>query len=92
MADGRGDCRPLLFGFVFAVNSAAHSDPNLGFGDASRITRDVGLYYMATAIGRLIGALLSGASYQLGGLPLCLATAGVMALPSWPAASLLRYA
>lgn len=76
----------LLFGFVFAVNSAVHSYLILAFGAAERITRDVGFYYMANAAGRLIGTLLSGLSYQLGGLSLCLATAGLMALASWLAA------
>lgn len=76
----------LLFGFVFAVNSSVHSYLILAFGSAARITRDVGFYYMANAAGRLIGTLLSGVSYQLGGLPLCLATAGMMALASWLAA------
>ncbi len=76
----------LLFGFVFAVNSSVHSYLILAFGDASRITRDVGFYYMANAAGRLIGTLLSGLSYQAGGLPLCLTTAGIMALASWWAA------
>jgi len=73
----------LLFGFVFAVNSSVHSYLILAFGDAGRITRDVGFYYMANAAGRLIGTLLSGLSYQMGGLPLCLATAGAMALAAW---------
>ncbi|MGN7871597.1 organoarsenical effux MFS transporter ArsJ [Paracoccus sp. 22332] len=76
----------LAFGFVFAVNSSVHSYLILAFGAAERITRDVGFYYMANAAGRLIGTLLSGLSYQVGGLPLCLATAGVMALASWLAA------
>ena len=76
----------LLFGFVFAVNSSVHSYLILAFGSAERITRDVGFYYMANAAGRLIGTLLSGLSYQIGGLPLCLATAGMMALASWLAA------
>jgi MFS family permease len=80
----------MLFGFVFAVNSAVHSYLILAFGDAARITRDVGFYYMANAAGRLIGTLLSGVSYQLGGLPLCLATAGVMAGLSWWAVRRLR--
>ena len=80
----------LLFGFVFAVNSSVHSYLILAFGRADRITRDVGFYYMANAAGRLIGTLLSGLSYQLGGLPLCLATAGVMAALSWLAARRLR--
>jgi len=69
----------LLFGAVFAINSAVHSYLILAFGDAGRITRDVGFYYMANAAGRLAGTLLSGLSYQTGGLPLCLATAGAMA-------------
>jgi len=73
----------LAFGFVFAVNSSVHSYLILAFGQADRITRDVGFYYMANATGRLIGTLLSGLSYQFGGLPLCLATAGVMAGASW---------
>jgi MFS family permease len=76
----------LLFGFVFAINSSVHSYLILAFGSVDRITRDVGFYYMANAAGRLIGTLLSGVSYQLGGLPLCLATAGLMALASWLAA------
>ncbi|MCC5989039.1 MAG: organoarsenical effux MFS transporter ArsJ [Pararhodobacter sp.] len=82
----------LLFGFVFAINSSVHSYLILAFGSAERITRDVGFYYMANAAGRLIGTLLSGISYQLGGLPLCLATAGLMALASWLAAHRLTSA
>ena len=81
----------LLFGFVFAVNSSVHSYLILAFGSAERITRDVGFYYMANAAGRLIGTLLSGLSYQFGGLPLCLATAGFMVLASWLAARRLRF-
>ncbi|WP_417626060.1 organoarsenical effux MFS transporter ArsJ [Pararhodobacter aggregans] len=73
----------LAFGFVFAVNSSVHSYLILAFGQASRITRDVGFYYMANAAGRLLGTLLSGVSYQLGGLPLCLATAGLLAAAAW---------
>lgn len=82
----------LVFGFVFALNSSVHSYLILAFGEAGRITRDVGFYYMANAAGRLIGTLLSGVSYQLGGLALCLATAGVMALLSWLAARRIEQA
>jgi hypothetical protein len=50
---------------------------------------DVGFYYMANAAGRLLGTVLSGASYQLGGLPLCLGTAATMvALSAWGAGHL----
>ncbi len=73
----------LAFGFVFAVNSSVHSYLILAFGSTERITRDVGFYYMANAAGRLAGTLLSGLSFQIGGLPLCLATAGIMAAASW---------
>ncbi|MEH6773435.1 MAG: organoarsenical effux MFS transporter ArsJ [Cereibacter changlensis] len=73
----------LAFGFVFAVNSAVHSYLILAFSKAERVTMDVGFYYMANAAGRLVGTLLSGVSYQWGGLPLCLGTAGVMAAASW---------
>lgn len=76
----------LVFGFGFAVNSSVHSYLILAFGSAERISRDVGFYYMANAAGRLIGTLLSGASYHFGGLPLCLATAGSMAAAAWLAA------
>ena len=82
----------LLFGFVFAINSSVHSYLILAFGEARRITRDVGFYYMSNAAGRLLGTLLSGLSYQWGGLPLCLATAGTLAALSWLAALRLRSA
>lgn len=72
----------LVFGALFALNSALHSYLILAFTDASRVTLDVGFYYMANAAGRLVGTLLSGVSYQLGGLPLCLAAAGVMLIVS----------
>ncbi|MBN2629558.1 MAG: organoarsenical effux MFS transporter ArsJ [Rhodobacteraceae bacterium] len=82
----------LLFGFVFAINSSVHSYLILAFSGDERVTMDVGFYYMANAAGRLLGTLLSGVSYQVGGLPLCLATAGVMAGLSWISARRLRTA
>ena len=68
----------LVFGGMFAVNSALHSFLILSFSDASRVTMDVGFYYMSNAAGRLVGTLLSGVTYQVGGLALCLATAAGM--------------
>ena len=73
----------LLFGYVFAVNSSVHSYLILAFTNNDRVTRDIGFYYMSNAAGRLLGTLLSGVSFQVGGLPLCLATAGLMAAGSW---------
>ncbi|MGB8812028.1 MAG: organoarsenical effux MFS transporter ArsJ [Paracoccaceae bacterium] len=80
----------LTFGFVFAVNSSVHSYLILAFSGEDRVTMDVGFYYMANAAGRLLGTALSGISYQIGGLPLCLGTAGVMAAISWIAVRRLR--
>lgn len=65
----------LSFGAVFAVNSALHSYLILAFSRAEQVTMDVGFYYMANAGGRLLGTVLSGLSYQTGGLSAMLATA-----------------
>ncbi|MFN3970969.1 MAG: organoarsenical effux MFS transporter ArsJ [Gemmobacter sp.] len=73
----------MAFGFVFAVNSSLHSYLILSFTSAERVTMDVGFYYMANAAGRLMGTMLSGLSYQWGGLPACLGTAAAMAALSW---------
>ena len=73
----------LAFGVVFALNSALHSYLILAFSSADRVTMDVGFYYMSNAAGRLLRTPLSGVSFQLGGLPLCLGTAGAMAALSW---------
>jgi hypothetical protein len=68
----------LLFGALFAVNSALHSYLILALTRSDRVTMDVGFYYMANAAGRLLGTLLSGLSYQVGGIALCLALAAAM--------------
>ena len=68
----------LVFGAIFAVNSSLHSYLILTFTRDERVTMDVGFYYMANAGGRLIGTVLSGLTYQLGGLALCLGTAAAM--------------
>ncbi|SFD09232.1 organoarsenical effux MFS transporter ArsJ [Tropicimonas isoalkanivorans] len=78
------------FGFVFAINSSVHSYLILAFTQHDRVTMDVGFYYMSNAAGRLIGTLLSGLSFQVGGLSLTLATAAIMAALSWLAARRLR--
>ncbi|GHA51359.1 MFS transporter permease [Amylibacter ulvae] len=80
----------LIFGAIFAVNSSLHSFLILSFTDAKRVTMDVGFYYMSNAAGRLVGTVLSGATYQLGGLPLCLGTAAIMIAISWIATAQLR--
>ena len=68
----------LAFGAIFAINSALHSYLILDFTQSERVTMDVGFYYMANAGGRLLGTVLSGLSYQVGGLALVLGSASVM--------------
>ena len=80
----------LGFGAIFAVNSALHSYLILAFTKAERVTMDVGFYYMANAAGRLVGTLLSGLSYQWGGLPACLGVAAAMLALSGMMARRLR--
>lgn len=79
----------LVFGALFAVNSSLHSYLILTFTTSERVTMDVGFYYMANAMGRLLGTLLSGLSYQYGGLPMCLATAAIMIALSWQSVRVL---
>jgi len=79
----------LAFGVTFAINSALHSYLILAFTRDERVTMDVGFYYMANAGGRLLGTLLSGLTYQAGGLALMLATAAAMVAASALAAGRL---
>ncbi|SDI27063.1 organoarsenical effux MFS transporter ArsJ [Lutimaribacter saemankumensis] len=72
----------LVFGAIFAINSSLHSYLILAFTRAERVTMDVGFYYMANAGGRLLGTVLSGLTYQVGGLALTLGTAAVMVMLS----------
>ena len=62
----------LIFGVVFAMNSALHSYLILAYSDADKAALNVGFYYMANAGGRLIGTLLSGLTYAWAGLAACL--------------------
>ena len=62
----------LLFGVVFAINSALHSYLILAYSDSDRVSMNVGFYYMANAGGRLAGTVLSGLVYQTQGLQGCL--------------------
>jgi len=62
----------IVFGAVFALNSAVHSFLILHYADGDRVAMNVGFYYMANAGGRLAGTVLSGALYQWQGLTACL--------------------
>jgi len=62
----------LAFGALFAVNSALHSYLIVSYASGDRVSLDVGFYYMANAMGRLIGTVLSGWIYQDFGMAACL--------------------
>ncbi|MFM9269238.1 organoarsenical effux MFS transporter ArsJ [Halomonas elongata] len=62
----------LAFGVLFAINSSWHSYLIVHFARSDGVSMDVGFYYMANAMGRLAGTVLSGWLYQVHGLPVCL--------------------
>ena len=62
----------MVFGIVFAINSAVHSFLILAYSDHDKVAMNVGFYYMANAGGRLTGTVLSGLIYQFYGLTACL--------------------
>lgn len=68
----------IIFGVVFAINSAVHSYLIVGYADSDKASLSIGFYYMANAFGRLIGTLLSGLVYQYYGLVACLITSAIM--------------
>ncbi len=57
----------LLFGAVFAINSSLHSYLIVSYAGRDGVSLDVGFYYMANALGRLAGTVLSGWVFQAAG-------------------------
>lgn len=72
-----------IFGFIFAINSSTHSYLILAFTNDDHVVLNVGFYYMANAWGRLVGTLLSGVMFLLGGLGACLWTSVGMLFAAW---------
>jgi predicted MFS family arabinose efflux permease len=70
----------LVFGVVFALNSAVHSYLIVSYADADGTSKDVGFYYMANAAGRLAGTVLSGWVYQVSGMEMTLWLSALMVL------------
>ena len=62
----------LIYGGVFAINSALHSYLILAFSRNSSVTEDVGFYYSSNALGRFFGTFLSGYLYQTVGISGCI--------------------
>jgi len=68
----------MAFGVVFAVNSSLHSYLIVSYARGDGVSLDVGFYYMANAMGRLLGTVLSGWLYMAYGLQMCLSVSAVM--------------
>ncbi len=73
----------LVFGAVFAINSSLHSYLIVSYAGDDGVSLDIGFYYMANAMGRLIGTILSGWVYQVAGLGACLAISTALLLLTW---------
>jgi hypothetical protein len=67
----------ILFGAVFAVNSAVHSYLIVSYAEHDGVSLDVGFYYMSNAAGRLLGTVCSGWIYQQYGFEACLAVSAL---------------
>ena len=63
----------VAFGVLFAINSSLHSYLIVSYASEDGVSLDVGFYYMANALGRLIGTVLSGWVFQVAGIGACLA-------------------
>ena len=72
----------LVFGAVFAINSALHSFNIVHLASDQRVSMDVGFYYMSNAAGRLLGTVASGLLYTQFGLLACLLTSTLFLLIS----------
>jgi predicted MFS family arabinose efflux permease len=75
----------FVFGSVFAINSSLHSYFIVALAKEDSVSMDVGFYYMANALGRLLGTILSGVVYQSfisseQGLLACLSISALLAL------------
>ncbi|WP_454257672.1 organoarsenical effux MFS transporter ArsJ [Pseudoxanthomonas mexicana] len=67
-----------VFGVLFALNSALHSYLIVSYASEDGVSLDVGFYYMANAMGRLLGTVLSGWVFQRWGLAACLAISAAL--------------
>ena len=73
----------IVFGAVFAMNSALHSFLVLAYSDSDEVALDVGFYYSANAAGRFAGTLLSGVLYLWGGLAAALWGSAAFVALTW---------
>ncbi len=67
-----------VFGLLFAINSSLHSYLIISYASEDGVSLDVGFYYMANAMGRLLGTMLSGWIFQAHGLTACLLVSALL--------------
>lgn len=70
----------FIFGALFAINSSLHSYLIVSYAQREGVSLDIGFYYMANAMGRLIGTLLSGWVFVSFGLTACLTVSSLFIL------------
>lgn len=70
----------FIFAAAFAINSSLHSYLIVSLARDEGVSMDVGFYYMANAMGRLLGTVLSGVTFQKFGLTACMFIAFVFML------------
>jgi len=70
----------FIFGALFAINSSLHSYLIVSYAQREGVSLDIGFYYMANAMGRLIGTLLSGWIFVSMGLAACLVASSILIL------------
>lgn len=81
-----------VFGVLFAINSSLHSYLIVSYAAEDGVSLDVGFYYMANAMGRLLGTVLSGWMFQRFGLAACLmVSAGLVATAALASVTLPRH-
>jgi len=71
-----------VFCVVFAINSSLHSFVIVAMARTDGVSMDVGFYYMANALGRLVGTVFSGWIFQQYNIQACLIFSAVFALLS----------
>jgi predicted MFS family arabinose efflux permease len=78
----------LCFSVVFALNSALHSYLITAYATEHQLSLDIGFYYSANALGRLLGTVASGLGYMAFGMTGVMIGAGVALIPAvvaaWP--------
>jgi predicted MFS family arabinose efflux permease len=71
-----------IYSSCFAVASAIHSYLIAAYAQAANVSKNIGLYYSANAVGRLCGVLLSGYCYVEWGIIGCVLGAALFCIPA----------